>query len=211
MSLASGEASRPVKPVHPDLSQTTGARPQKPEAAATSAAASAARATSQWAIAAVAARATASLRTASSRTASSVRGSVAIGGTSPSEAASRPRAWMSSDARATMAAPGRRNPARHRRIRITEDLVLSEAPARERRPWRTVGASARREVRAVTVVIVAMIRAFGSVGWASTECEAEWEGGADDGSSKFSRGRRGESSWLRSRQDTIFIRTDNHG
>ena len=52
-----------------------------------------------------------------------------------------------------MAAPGRRNAeraARHRRIRITEDLALSEAPARERRPWRTVGASARQEVRAVT-------------------------------------------------------------
>ena len=87
-----------------------------------------------------------------------------------------------------MAAPGRRNAeraARHRRIRIVEDLALSEAPARERRPWRTVGASARREVRAVTVVIVAMIRAFGSVGWASTECEAEWEGGADDGSRAY--------------------------
>jgi hypothetical protein len=31
MSLASGDASRPVNPVHPDLSQTMGARPQKPE------------------------------------------------------------------------------------------------------------------------------------------------------------------------------------
>ena len=162
MSLASGDASRPVNPVHPDLSQTMGARPQKPEEDAISAAASAARAMSQLATIAVkTAVATAILRTclpsmlaswASSR-ATTVASCTRAGASMALDARS------SLDARATMTRePGRVTaPAPRDAIPVLTNLSVRVTVARARRvrPWRAGGA-----MRAAGVLIMVVMAAI---------------------------------------------------
>ena len=151
-----------MNPVHPDLSQTMGARPQKPDDVAISAAASAARAMSQLATIAVkTAVATAILRTclpsmlaswASSR-ATTVASCTRAGASMALDARS------SLDARATMTRePGRVTaPAPRDAIPVLTNLSVRVTVARARRvrPWRAGGA-----MRAAGVLIMVVMAAI---------------------------------------------------